>query len=609
MLKLGWPLKTTVTPAKTQPSASLNAVPGLVPIQSAEALLAPHASLLAQLDELAGVSKHHFTHFYSIPLRNFARFVQQLPASEVHHHAGLGGLLTHTLEVCVIALKIRRAYLLSETGGAEDIAAHQDSWTYAVFLAALCHDLAKVAVDQTVTLYTSNHQEQTWQPWRHFMDEHGLAYRSEFNPKRQYRLHEHATPLLIHHIIPDHGMTWLSQDRIILARWLASLCGDHDQAGAIGEIIRMADSQSVAANLGADGSRMPTVKTIPLHEKMLTALRHLLQEGELPLNRNGAAGWIQDNHCWLVSKRTVDAIRDHLTQEGHTGIPAKNGRLFDLLQEHALLVPCGDKAIWTARIEGEGWIHQLTLIKIPVAKLWPHPERRPEPFDGRIVPIETAEEEGSENMRQAPSAITSPIEPDPLQPVRQQSQDPMPEEHDRAALLNVLPALTQDRDDNSAKVNLALTRTLKSKTQPPVKDSPTKPQSSTAAKGSAEPTDPVDVFFHWLQQGIQTGTLKTNQAKARVHVVQEGVALMTPGIFQDYALANEPDSANWAAIQKKVLKKNWHVKAANGLNVLNYQVTGPSKTHSVNVVLYEDLTLIFGSTTPPKANPHFLKRL
>jgi hypothetical protein len=81
MLKLGWPLKTTVTPAKTQPTASLNALPGLVPIQSAEVLLAPHASLLAQLDELAGVSKRHFTHFYSIPLRNFARFVQQLPAS------------------------------------------------------------------------------------------------------------------------------------------------------------------------------------------------------------------------------------------------------------------------------------------------------------------------------------------------------------------------------------------------------------------------------------------------------------------------------------------------------------------------------------------------
>lgn len=609
MLKLGWPLKTTVIPATAQPTASLNAVPGLVPIQSAEALLAPHASLLAQLDELAGVSKRHFTHFYSIPLRNFARFVQQLPASEVHHHAGLGGLLTHTLEVCVTALKIRRAYLLSETGGAEDIAAHQDSWTYAVFLAALCHDLAKVAVDQTVTLYDPHHQALPWNPWHQFMDEHGLYYTSEFNPQRQYRLHEKATPLLIHKIIPVHGMQWLTRDRIIFSRWLASLCGDHDQAGAIGEIIRMADSQSVAANLGADGSRMPTVKTIPLHEKMLTALRHLLQEGELPLNRNGAAGWIKDEYCWLVSKRTVDAIREHLTQEGHTGMPAKNGRLFDLLQEHGLLVPCGDKAIWTARIEGEGWSHQLTLIKIPVSTLWTNPERRPEPFDGRIVPIETAEEEGSDNMRQAPIAITSPIQPDPLQPTRQQSQDPLPEENDPAVLLNVLPALTQDRYDKSVNVNVAPTPTFLSKTQTPVKDSPVKAQPSTAAKGSAQPTDPVDTFFHWLQQGIQSGTLKTNQAKARVHVVQEGVALMTPGIFQDYALANEPDSANWADIQKKVLKKNWHVKAANGLNVLTYHVTGPSKTNDVNVVLFEDKTLIFGATQPPKANPHFLKRL
>jgi hypothetical protein len=87
----------------------------------------------------------------------------------------------------------------------------------------------------------------------------------------------------------------------------------------------------------------------------------------------------------------------------------------------------------------------------PVAKLWPHPERRPEPFDGRIVPIETAEEEGADNMRQAPTAITSPLQPGPLQPARQQNHDPLPEEHDPAPLLNVLPALTQDRDDNSVK--------------------------------------------------------------------------------------------------------------------------------------------------------------
>jgi hypothetical protein len=33
-----------------------------------------------------------------------------------------------------------------------------------VFIAALCHDLAKVAVDQMLTIYDENHQQQKWEP-------------------------------------------------------------------------------------------------------------------------------------------------------------------------------------------------------------------------------------------------------------------------------------------------------------------------------------------------------------------------------------------------------------------------------------------------------------
>jgi len=48
-------------------------------------------------------------------------------------------------------------------------------------------------------------------------------------------------------------------------------------------------------------------------------------------------------------------------------------------------------------------------------------------------------------------------------------------------------------------------------------------------------TDQVTQFFEWLQEGIKKGSLKTNQAKARIHTVDEGVILITPGIFQDFS--------------------------------------------------------------------------
>jgi conjugal transfer pilus assembly protein TraI len=271
MLKLGWfKLPIEKVPVAQQPTG-FSSMPGLLPIQTASELLLPHNHLLFQIEELAGLAKDPFKCFYLTAIQRFARFVQQCPASEVHHHAGPGGMLLHTLEVCVIALKVRRSYLLSETGGAEEISAKQDLWTYAVFLAALCHDLAKVAVDQSVTLFDRNHQQRRWDPWNQFMDEQAIAYVTEFMPNRHYRLHEKATPLLINKVIPPQGMRWLTSDRSIFARWLSTVSGDLENASALGQIVSSADSQSVATNLGADNSRMPAVKTIPLHEKMLTA--------------------------------------------------------------------------------------------------------------------------------------------------------------------------------------------------------------------------------------------------------------------------------------------------------------------------------------------------
>ncbi|MGD7037332.1 MobH family relaxase [Methylotuvimicrobium buryatense] len=595
-------------------------VPGILTVRKVDDLLARHKGLIVQINELAGLSERNYHRYYLHAMRNFARFVQLLPASEVHHHAGAGGMLTHTLEVCVNALKIRRSYLLSETGGAEEIAAKQDLWTYAVFLAALCHDVAKVAVDQTVTVYDLDHQSKSWSPWESFLDEQGAWYSTEFQHGRQYRLHEKASLLLIHRIIPAYALNWISGDRYIFAHWLACVSGDIDNASSIGEIIGIADGKSVATNLGADSSRMPVVKTKPLHEKMLTALRYLLNAGELPLNRNGAAGWISGEDCWLVSKRTVDAIRDQLTQEGHTGVPTKNGRLFDILQEHGALIPCGDKAIWTVVVEGEGWRNELTMIRIAVAKIWSNPDNRPNEFEGRIIPAEveasTKLDASAGNEKSRPGPKATPMKTGSDQELIEESQYNQGNE----------PSLTMEAEDESPassrqqlRHDFDLQNFLPSDDSSLDESQPVNPdpdaiktesinypnaQSKSAVPVNDETDDPAETFFAWLRNGIQSGEIKTNRPKARVHIVDEGVALMTPGIFQDYASAQTNGRTDWASIQKKVLKKNWHVRDVQGLNVIKYRVEGGSKSAKINVILFHEVSLVFGGKEPPTANPH-----
>ena len=69
-------------------------------------------------------------------------FVQRLPASEVHQHAGPGGMLSHSLEVVNECLKLRRGRLIPSGASAEKLMYCQELWSYAVTMAALLRDLA-----------------------------------------------------------------------------------------------------------------------------------------------------------------------------------------------------------------------------------------------------------------------------------------------------------------------------------------------------------------------------------------------------------------------------------------------------------------------------------
>ena len=178
-----------------------------------------------EVEQLAAVPKHHFEALYLAPLRAFAGFVQQLPASEAHHHAGPGGLLDHTLDVIVRAMKLRRAHLLPPGAEPEDINQKQHLWTYAVFCAALLHDIGKPVVDQRVTLLGADRRPVgCWDPWAGPMPT-GRWYQMQFVRGRRYALHQAITPLLVRSILPEAGLSWLASDPVVMSAWLATLAG------------------------------------------------------------------------------------------------------------------------------------------------------------------------------------------------------------------------------------------------------------------------------------------------------------------------------------------------------------------------------------------------
>lgn len=563
---------------RTSPLVEATPSDGRLCVAPGNALLSPHQATLDATRSLIGVPDSHWDRLYRPMFEALAGFVQQLPASEAHHHAGPGGLLRHALEVALEAMKLRRGALLPPGASAEELARLQDVWTYACVSAALLHDIGKPLADQRVTLFGADHAPLgQWSPTDGPMRLPARYYRVEFVARRRYRRHERLTPLLAGHIVPVEGLRWLTGEPEALDAWLATLQGDYEEAGPLGAIVSRADGLSVARDLsGGNRVRMPTARTKPLADRLITALRHLLAQEELPLNRRGAAGFLVGEDLWLVSKRVLDAIKEHLAREGQTGIPSRNDRLMDELQQHGQLIPNDEQAIWTCEVRIGDWEQRLTLLRLEASTVWPDPERRPAPLEGSVTPVAGSTEaevtdSAHEHQTAETSSTTASVGPDQKEVAPEVDFDDLPLPYD-------LSAATTPNQATSAPAEAV----------PPSVDA-----HLTADDKADEDDDPGRRFVAWLRDNIASGRVEINTARARIHVLQEGLALISPGIFRDF------DGACWDKAQKRFQKLKLHLKRPDGTNIWTCRVAKDRKQSRIKVMLIPEPGKALGVTLPP----------
>lgn len=495
---------------------------GEQPILTGKTLLVEHRARLRSIRAIVGVPDTHWRWLYQTAFTNFAEMVQRLPASEAHHHCELGGLLRHALEVVELALKIRRGYVLPPDKEPEIVIAEQDAWTYAVATASLLHDVGKAMVDQRIVLHGRDGLPiGLWSPWVGPMTKAlGTHYRIEFRRGQAHRLHEAVSPLLVTHIVPADGLGWLGDHHDALAAWLGAIGGHALGCTVIADIVKEADQSSVARDLSGERRQLQSASAKPLAERLLVALRQLIDSGALPVNRRGAGAFLDDTSVWLVSKRGLDAIREAL--QGQAGVPARNDRLMDELQQRGFAVPTTEqRAVWHCEVRvGDGvdsWCQPLSLIRIPLDRLWPDPAARP------------------------PCA---------------------------AAWVREVEAVSETSADEDPAV------------------------ADASEARSAKATDSGEPFLPWLIDGLRNGALAINSAKAQVHVVDEGLLLVSPAIFRVFA------DEEWREAQKRFLKRKLSAKAARGENIFHYAVDSDAGTKTIKGLLIRNPEAKLGLELP-----------
>ncbi|MFJ2363841.1 MobH family relaxase, partial [Pseudomonas sp. NPDC087697] len=498
---------------------------------------------------------------------------QQLPASETHHHAYLGGMLDHGLELVACSLKLRQSYLLPTGAAPEDQAAQTDAWSAGIAYCALLHDIGKIVVD----LQVERQDGRLWHPWHGPLDQ---SYRFRYVKGRDYHLHGAAAGLLYTQILDRPILDWLSGFPSLWASLLYVLAGQYERAGVLGELVIQADRVSTAQNIGGNPSKALQAPIHSLQHHLINGLRHLVQH-ELKLNQPGAAGWLTQDALWLVSKTVTDKLRAYLLSQAIEGIPSSNIAVFDELQSHRLVesTPEG-KAIWTALIAQGNWQQSFTFLRLQPALIWGN-EDRPKAFSGTVsVAVDDHSTDASASPP-PPKAVSTGSTPKPPQPEPLAMED--------ADYLGTLLGMFEP-------------------VEPEINEAP--PEPSIESSGPPK-ENPGQVFLDWVKEGILSHHLIINDSKAKVHTVSGSVFLVTPGLFQRYAQefpgisqgANQ-ETEEWRWVQKQFEKLKIHRKRDDGLNIWACQVRGPRKKTILKGYLIEESKLLFESIPPD--NP-FLK--
>ena len=574
---------------------------GLVALTSDE-LLKPYKDLLSIIHQQVGIPDSHWQKLYLQFIHNFAKQVQLLPASESHHHCGAGGLLTHSLEVGLNALKLRKGKMLPVGASSEVIEKEKELWSYAVFTAAMLHDIGKPLTDQIINIVSDGNR--LLMPLTEVIPIKS-QYKISFRRGRRYRSHENVALLLASRIIPDPGLNWITSNSAVLDDWTFCLTGRKSEAGSLGELITHADQLSTAKNLtgGVNNTQLPSAKTVPLHVRLKTALIFLLDEGEIPLNRSGAAGWVFDDKLWLVSKRVLDEIKKHMLQEGQTGIPSDNTRLMDELMQHDIITSSDtDRAVWKVTVSVDSWKNNFTCLCFPMHKLWADSTAWPKQ-PASIKVVSTKDNDNKESIKETKENTTKASKSIPPSSHTEQehsgesneipNEKTTNSEQDQLSQAPTLPTLELptppgidkviDEKEDDDKKKTVETNNKKTESKPTSKKANVvivDDENFTLKKRQRYGQDFVD----WLSNGIADGSMPINITGAVVHTVGEekSLLLVSPLIFRKYA-KSRPD-IKYEQLQRDFQALKLHKITDDNKNVWKFKTISNRKNKKPNIL-------------------------
>jgi len=325
--------------ARGDGSYALRPVAAGIPVISVDTLIDRHADLIREISYKLEFSPKDFDRLMMPVLQRFTAMVHLLPASEVHHHREVGGLLRHSLEVAYRSAAIAYDQIFNNHGFPQQKTAIEARWRVAATLAGLLHDIGKVVTDMQVFDETGREE---WTPIREtileWADSHNISlYFLRWRLDR-HEAHKDVVPQCRNAIISPEMDNWLrSVGNGPFNAMMAALTGveaEHD----LDKIVAAADSVSIRWDRQQTGVTLGLLSpSVPVEQHLMEGMRTLILDGQWQCNVAGAQIWhiVDGDQTGLFVAWTSAAVElaNFLVQGGVKGIPPAPDTLASILAE------------------------------------------------------------------------------------------------------------------------------------------------------------------------------------------------------------------------------------------------------------------------------------
>ena len=290
---------------------------GIQPV-SIKDILEPNNERIKEIIRLMGLRSLHRTYneqnLIIKVIENFAAYVHLLPASEDHHHQTPGGLLAHSLDVAVGALKIASSKDLTPKGYPDEEDTRKDCYRYAVFVAGLLHDIGKVFTDMRILSVPDGKQWQPrLEPLTSWATKHKISrYKVEWLPERVHKQHESVSTYVMDKILPVEAKEYLLRCKLDdMFHEIDAAIGFYvERKGFIYDSIRQADSISTVRSFSGDTDPLLGHRVMSLSSQIIRAIhRH---RNKWAINEVNGEVWVVHRQVFLTFPMTMEQLRDDL---------------------------------------------------------------------------------------------------------------------------------------------------------------------------------------------------------------------------------------------------------------------------------------------------------